>query len=150
MSFFIFVAMLINFEQALNPSDTCQRSVGQSVSRASGQHMLYFFLILYVCLSVCLSVNLSVSFIQYHLFVIIFLYTRWSSYRNSSFMLSHLYTNREKITWTHNLCSEFATSVLNDIEEMTVRKLEKYHLFFFFFFISIFRFKFFFKKRTRV
>ena len=48
-------------------------------------------------------------------------------------MLSHLYTNREKITWTHNLCSEFANSALNDIEEMTVRKLEKYHSFFFHF-----------------
>ena len=38
-------------------------------------------------------------------------------------MLSHLYTNQEKITWTQNLCSEFANTVMNDIEEMTVRKL---------------------------
>ena len=87
------------------------------------------FLYLSVCLSVCLSLSLSVSLslslsFSTLLHIVHYFYTRihrWSSYRNQSFMLSHLYTNRERITWTQNLCSEFANSVMNDIEEMTVR-----------------------------
>ena len=49
-------------------------------------------------------------------------FTRWSSLRNRSTLLSHLYSNGEKIAWTKRFCAEFANSVISDIEEMTVRK----------------------------
>ena len=42
--------------------------------------------------------------------------------RNRSTLLSHLYSNGEKIAWTKRFCAEFANSVISDIEEMTVRK----------------------------
>ena len=42
--------------------------------------------------------------------------------RNRSTLLSHLYSNVEKIAWTKRFCAEFANSVISDIEEMTVRK----------------------------
>ena len=73
-----------------------------------------------VCVCVCLSLSLTVNLCIYIYFICIYIH-RWSSYRNASFMLSHLYNNREKMAWTQNLCSEFANSAMNDIEEMTVR-----------------------------
>ena len=111
-----------------DPSSLPPQFNSQSVCRSANRSINHIFLLSYTfCQSVSVCTSLSLFSLSTLIYIIVHYFYihihRWSSYRNQSFMLSHLYTNQEKITWTQNLCSEFANTVMNDIEEMTVRKL---------------------------
>ena len=112
-----------------DPSSLPPQFNSQSVCRSANRSInhIFFAFIHFLPVCVCLYQSISLFSLSTLIYIIVHYFYihihRWSSYRNQSFMLSHLYTNQEKITWTQNLCSEFANTVMNDIEEMTVRKL---------------------------